>query len=226
MANACSPSWDQIEISGTIEENIEDVTALYSIMFPFTLCPPELFLAVMRINHLRNKVSASMFVSGDVDASRCLEAHDLLSNIEAFVPEDWAQPGDRYEEWLMIGTIWQTTVALYCTMAFQSLTVLPNSLEMNSMRTIHGDRLLENLKSALRNPRLRNFVQWPLTVAGVEAGYRDQATRYWIETQYSYLSRLLGSSGPLKGQAVMKRYWQKNEPGWDACFDRPYVFVI
>jgi hypothetical protein len=161
-----------------------------------------------------------------MDHEHSLKAHDLLTEIEAFSPEDWAQPGENYDDWLLIGTIYQSAVALYCTMSFQSLIILPNSLGMNAMRCIHGNRLLSSLKLAVKSPRLTYFLMWPLTVAGAEAGYRDEATQYWIGKQMSELSRSLGTSSPLKAHAVLRRYWQKGEAGWDECFDRPYVFII
>jgi hypothetical protein len=161
-----------------------------------------------------------------MDSSHALEAHDLLTRVEAFSPEDWAQPGDYYDDWLLIGTIYQSAIAIYCTMAFQSLTLFPGTLEMNSMRSIHGDRLLASLRQGVKSTHLKNFMTWPLQVAGVEAGYRDEATRYWIGSQMEELSRHLGTSGPLKCLAVLRRYWRKGEPGWDECFDKPYVCVI
>jgi hypothetical protein len=164
--------------------------------------------------------------AGEIDPGHALEAQDLLAEIEAFSPEDWAQPGASYDEWLCIGIVYQAAAALYATMSLQSLTILPSSLEMNSMRSIHAARLVEALKSALKSPRLVSFLIWPLVVAGVEAGFGDDATRYWVGQQLSELSRRLGTSSPLKAQAVLRRYWAREEPGWDECFDRPYVFVI
>ena len=117
-------------------------------------------------------------------------------------------------------------MAVYTIMSFQSLTVLPNNLEMNKTRCIHGSRLLENLGKATKAPRVQRFLVWPLVVAGVEAAYRGETTRHWIGENLADLSRLLGSSSPLKARAVLRRYWRKGEPGWDECFDSPYVFII
>ena len=225
MANTCSPSWDQLSLSGTPAQNISDITSVYDQIFPYTLCPPSLFLSILRTNHLRQRASALLF-AGDFDPTHTLEAHDLLTAIESFSPDDWAQPGEYAADWRTIGTIYQSAIALYCTMALQSLTILPNSLEMNAMRSVHGDRLLDGLRSALENERLRGFMIWPLTVAGVEAGYRDGATRCWIGDKFAKLSRDLGTSSPLKALAVLRRYWGREEPGWDECFEKPYVFVI
>jgi hypothetical protein len=223
--NTCSPSWDQISLSETPQQNLDDISKLYNLIFPYSLCPPTLFFSTIQISQLRASASTVLF-SGTMDPAHSLEAQDLLTEIESFIPEDWAQPGEHYEEWLQVGTIYQSAVALYCTMAFQSLTILPSTLEMNAMRCIHGDRLLANLRIAMETPRLVKFMMWPMVVAGVEAGYRGEATQYWIAKQLSELSRLLGTSSPLKAEAVLRRYWQKEEKGWDECFDRPYVFVV
>ncbi|KAH7409786.1 fungal-specific transcription factor domain-containing protein [Phaeosphaeria sp. MPI-PUGE-AT-0046c] len=225
IANTCSPSWDQLDLCGNPDQNIKDIESVYNLLFPYMLCPPALFFDIMRISQLRQKASEVLF-SGEMDTTHTLEAHDLLTRIEAFSPEDWAQPGEHYDEWLLIGTIYQSAISIYCTMAFQSLTLFPSTIEMISMRKVHGDLLLEGLRAGMKSPRLINFMMWPLTVAGVEAGFRDQATRYWIAAQLGDLSRHLGTSGPLKSQAVLQRYWKKEEPGWDECFDRPYVFIM
>ncbi|KAF1915756.1 hypothetical protein BDU57DRAFT_586971 [Ampelomyces quisqualis] len=224
-ANTCSPAWDQLNLCGDPEQNFKDIEEIYNLLFPYTLCPPALFFDIMRISQLRQKASIVLF-SGDMESSHALEAHDLLNHIEAFRPEDWAQPNEYYEDWLLIGTIYQSAIAIYCTMAFQSLTLFAGTLEMNSMRSIHGDRLLAGLGQGVKSSHLKNFMMWPLQVAGVEAGYRDGETRYWIGTQMENLSRHLGTSGPLKCLAVLKRYWRKQEPGWDECFDKPYACVI
>ena len=160
------------------------------------------------------------------EADHALEAYDLLARVESFVPENWAQPGTFYDEWLLIGTIYQAAVAIYCTMSLQSLTVLPDTLEMNTMRSIHGDRLLAGLRKGMESPRVVKFAVWPLVVAGVEAAYRGEATRNWIEACFGDLSRTLGTSSPLKARAVLRRYWKTKKTGWDECFDRPYVFII
>ncbi|KAF2822970.1 hypothetical protein CC86DRAFT_356812 [Ophiobolus disseminans] len=225
IANTCSPSWDQLSLSGTPASNVADITAVYDLIFPYTLCPTTLFISILHTNHLRNAAAAVLF-TGDFDPNHTMQAHDILASIEAFSPADWAQPGPHFAEWLLVGNIYQSAIALYCTMALQSLTILPNTLEMNAMRSVHGDQLMQSLRQALQSPRLQGFMIWPLVVAGVEAGYRDEATRYWVGREFGNLSRALGTSSPLKAEAVLRRYWQKEERGWDECFDRPYVFVI
>lgn len=221
LATTYSPSLD---IDSTSNEAIDTAREVYTLIFPFTLCPPELFFELLKTNQLRHKAYAAMILFA-MEPEHTLEAHDLLGRIEAFVPEDWAQPGTSYDEWLLIGTMYQAAAAIYCTMSLQSLTVLPDTLEMNAMRSIHGDRLLKSLRAVIKSPRLAKFAVWPLVVAGAEAGYRGEATRGCIETSLMELSRTLGTGSPLKARAVLRRYWQKGVPGWDECFDRSYVFI-
>jgi hypothetical protein len=225
LANTCSPSWNQISLTGTPQQNIDDICELYDLFFPYTLCPPEMYLDILRVSELRRKASAAL-LGCEIDLDHSQEAYTLLNRIEGFVVKNWAQPGKHYDEWLLIGTIYQSTLAVYCIMALQSFAIFPSARDMNFKRSIHGDRLLKNLKVAVQSPRLVNVIMWPLTVAGIEAGYRDEATQYWIETELGALSRLLGTNSPLKARAVLRRYWTGAERGWDECFDQPYVFVM
>lgn len=197
---------------------------MYSLVFPYVLCPPTLFIEVIRINRLRQNIVGSPFE--DLD-QHVLEAHDILARVEAFSPDDWAQPGEHHSDWQLIGSIYQSTVALYCTMSLQALGALPTSLEMNTMRTVHGERLFENLKAAAPSRHLVKYALFPLAVLGVEAGYHDQqSTKRWIEKRLVDHSRLLGTSSPLKARAVLRRYWMRGEAGWDECFDSSYVFIL
>ncbi|EAT89941.2 hypothetical protein SNOG_03210 [Parastagonospora nodorum SN15] len=177
--------------TGSPAQDLTDIESIYSILFPYTLCPPTIYLTIIRINHLRAETS-SLFPN----ASHFLTAHDLLSLIESFSPEDWAQPGPHFDEWMLIGRTYQSAAALYCTMALQSLTILPSTLEMNAMRSVHGTQLLANLHQAPKTPRLTCFVMWPLTIAGVEAGYRDAvgavAWNKWAIEESSGIEAVLG----------------------------------
>lgn len=224
FSNCLGPATEPINVTEPLDKHIREVEKMYSLIFPYVLCPPSLFIEMIRINHLRQEITASPFENED---QHTLQALDILARVEAFVPEDWAQPGEHHDQWLLIGTIYQSAMALYCTMSLQSVAALPTNLEMNTMRTIHGERLLDALLSASQMRQVRKFSLFPLCVLGVEAGYHhDHSTRRWIEQRLEQHSRLLGTSSPLKARAVLRRYWQKGEPGWDECFDRPYVFLL
>ncbi|KAF2622860.1 hypothetical protein BU25DRAFT_202235 [Macroventuria anomochaeta] len=224
FSNSLGPAVDQTSITEPLEQHIKEVERVYNLIFPYILCPPTLFIEIIRINRLRQDVMTSPFEDPN---QHILDAHDILARIEAFVPEDWAQPGEHHNDWQLIGSIYQSAIALYCTMSLQAVAVLPNSLEMVTMRTIHGERLLENLKLSAQTRYLKKFSLFPLCVLGVEAGYHDQqSTRLWIERRLEDHSRLLGTSSPLKARAVLRRYWQQKKAGWDECFDSPYVFIL
>ncbi|KAH8634763.1 hypothetical protein IG631_10163 [Alternaria alternata] len=219
------PSWDQVEINSTADDVTEDITSIYSLIFPYTLCPPELFTEMLHTNRLRAKASAAV-LQCDFDVDHTLKAYDLLARIEAFSVEDWAQPGTFYDEWLIVGTVYRSALALYAILSLGSLTVLPADASLLDIQTVHGDILLRNLRTALKDPRIARFMAWPLVVVGVEAIYRGEATRGWIGASLEELSRTLGTSGPIKACSVLRRYWKGGVSGWDECFDRPYVFVI
>ena len=91
VGNAFSPSWDQIRISSltSFEQTVEDVADLYSLMFPYTLCPLELYFDMLRTTELRGKASRA----GGEDPGVLVEAYEILARVEAFKPEHWAQPG-------------------------------------------------------------------------------------------------------------------------------------
>lgn len=199
--------------------------SLYDLIFPYTLCPQELFIEILEISQLRTKASASLLLY-DADPAHALEAHDLTSRIGRFSPESWAQGRPFFSEWLLLGKIYKAAVSLYCTMSLQSLTVLAPTVSLQETQTETADELLSSVRSALKKPRLARHMVWPLVVAGVEAIYRGEATQNWIEASLGDLSRQLGTSCPLKACTVLKRYWNSGVAGWDECFDRAYVFII
>ncbi|KAI4622302.1 hypothetical protein J4E83_005044 [Alternaria metachromatica] len=219
------PSWDQVDISNTAEEMTEDITDMYSLIFPYTLCPRELFTEILRTNQLRAKASAAIQLCG-FNPEHALEAYDVLGRIEAFSVEDWARAGTFCTEWLTVGLVYKSAVALYATLSLCSLMVLPTTASLLESQTAYGDVLLSNLGTALKAPRMAKFMVWPLIVAGVEAMHRGEGTRNWIEAGLEDLSRTLGTSCPLKVCSVLKRYWKGGVAGWDECFDQSYVFAI
>lgn len=226
MANTCSPASDQVRTSRVSDDSIADSTDLYDLIFPYILCPPEIFSAVLQINELRAKASTSITSLDGTDFELALEAQDLLAGIVRFVPEDWARPGAHYHDWVNIGTMYQTAVAVFCIMALQSLDLLPISLEMNATRSANADCLLRGLQQGSKSPRVARFLAWPLVVAGVEAGYRGEGPKNWIEAALEDLSRSLGTSGPLKARAILRRYWRRDVPGWEECFDRSDMTLL
>jgi hypothetical protein len=224
FSNTLGPVSRQLNITEPLEQHIKEVEKVYSLVFPYTLCPVTLFIDIIRINRLRQEVALSSFAD---QYQHSLNAQNILARIEGFIPGDWAQAGENQDDWQLIGSIYQSATALYCIMSLQALVALPASTEMNSTRTDHAKHLLENMKAALHLKQLKKIAMFPLCVLGVEAGYHDQQrTRLWIERQLEGHARLLGTSSPLKARAVLRRYWRWKRPGWNECFDEPYVLLI
>jgi hypothetical protein len=224
FSNCLGPASHQISITEPLEQHIEEVEKVYRLIFPYILCPPALFIEIIRINRLRQEVKISPLAD---PYQYTLDAYSILARVEAFVPEDWAQSSEQQDDWKLIGSIYQSAVSLYCAMSFQALAALPITTEMNTMRTIHGEQLLEILKSSVHLRQLKKFSLFPLCVLGVESGYHDQpSTRIWIERLLEDHSRFLGTSSPLKALAVLRRYWRRKKPGWDECFDEPFTSLV
>jgi hypothetical protein len=198
---------------------------MYGGIFPFFLSPPFFLLDTIRINNLRVLASRP---NERIDDTLSSEANEILERIESFDPETWAQENqpDFQHDWALIGKVLQAAVAIYCIMSLQSLGIIPGTSEYTQKRAAHGDHLFSGLKPALRSLRLKNFMMWPLVVAGVEAGYRAPHVRSWADEQLMELVAALGTSSPLKARNLLRRYWDGTTRGWDECFDGSYCFVV
>lgn len=210
-------------ITPSLPQFLAEVTELYDQVFPHCLCPRPLYLEIIRINYLRHSASTTASQAGESVAELCYEANQLLSRIAAFSPKDWAQPGRYNAEWRLIGSIYQSAIAIYCISSLQSLSILPATPHLLASLASHGDNLISDLKTAVASKRLRRLMGWPLVVAGVEAVYRGEATRRWLEEALSELSRANGTSSFLKARAVLRRYWAREVAGWEECFCQPFA---
>jgi hypothetical protein len=226
MANTTSPSHSPLLLAGTPAQQLADISSIYPFIFPWTLCPPTLFTSIILINQLRSRSSAQLLSTGVIDPNHSLEANDLLSQIEAFQPETWPDTNEHHDEWLLIGIMYKSAIALYALLAFPSSGIVPDSSQFSTLTTKYADDLHKSLEEARAMPRLVNFLLWPLTVLGVEAAYRDEGRRCWIGKRLEGLARVLGTSGPLKSLRVLRRYWGGEGKGWDICFDEGYVFIM
>ncbi|KAI5922996.1 fungal-specific transcription factor domain-containing protein [Camillea tinctor] len=152
FANSTSPYNDQFTRL-TRAPQLDDVrTVLGDGVYPAyigTLCPPELILLIIRVNHLRASVGSSLaspcpptstsvadaassdsgsgigIGSGDGESA----ALDLLAAILAFSP---AQSASRTgllapDEWILFGRIYQSAAVLYCVVSLRSVGLLPPS---------------------------------------------------------------------------------------------------
>jgi hypothetical protein len=217
-----SPPDGQINLTASLSQLPPFIAEIYDRIFPHVLCPPSLFQDIIGINHLRYRTKNFCIGVGSARA----EAEELLTRIDDFSPEDWAQPNSFHSEWLLIGTIFQSSVAVYCISSLQSLSILPTTPYYDTIKASHGDRMLLSLKAALLSRRARKFMLWPLVVAGVVAMDKDIWGKDWVAEQLTKLSRDIGSSSPLKARAALESYWKKGKKGWDDCWDQPNAFVV
>ncbi|KAF1978820.1 hypothetical protein BU23DRAFT_524363 [Bimuria novae-zelandiae CBS 107.79] len=224
-SNSTSPADDQVVLAPTLKDELDNAEELYHELFPYCLCPPPVFFFIIRVTHLRREASQAQVLGDDI-IDLMLLARGLLSQIEGFLVNDWAQPGDDYVDWLTIGLTYKHAVAVYCIMSLQSSGLLPITPDTIAQLEHHGALLGEHIRTAFAKQRLRRFVSWPLVVAGTEAGYRGEARRKWVEDCCVELARFLGTNCPLNIKAVLRRYWASGTPGWDSCFHKPFAFMF
>lgn len=193
-------------------------------VFAFYMWPPPLFAEIIKINHLRMRTARHEPTTKVEDASQ--EAYGILSRIQEFCPERWAEPKpSSKEDWMLLGNTYRAAVALYCISSLQSLSVLPLDSSLRALRTTLGQHLQLLLNEALSSPRIKMFMLWPLFVLGMEAVNGGAAMRAFVEKQLPEMSRHAGTYVPLTAKGVLERFWASGGTRWDACFDRPYAFV-
>ncbi|KAF7596193.1 hypothetical protein BBP40_002723 [Aspergillus hancockii] len=226
ITNTTTPPSQHIPTTSQLEI-IDIMTEFYGDgIYPILLCPPYLFVDIIKINNLRFQSTTSP-VSGTTRAT----AQELLEHIEAFSPEDWTEERrtnanpDTKDDWLLLGRIYRSTVALYCISSLQSLDILPSSRYFTAMRTVHGTRLFTFLRKALVNPRIKNCMIWPVVVAGMQAVDASPNVRHIVDEQLVDLGQCLGTPAPLWASAVFRRFWASGRTGWDDCFEKAHLFV-
>lgn len=223
IGNTTSPASDLAMTASHFNE-LDFILEQYSRgIFPFQMCPPPLFAEMIKINHLR--MLATKDEHPGVEALS-QEAYGILSCIDSFSPEQWAEPKPASKgEWILVGSVYRAAVTLYCISSLQSLSVLPLSRSMRAQRTTDAQLLQELLNEALSSPRIKRFMLWPLVVLGVEAVNGGLEMRDFVEKQLPELSRHVGTYAPLMAKGVLERFWASGETSWDACFHRPYAFA-
>jgi hypothetical protein len=221
MGNTTSPATD-LAMAALHFDELDFILEQYSKgTFPFQMCPPALFVEIIKINHLRMQATTV-----DQVESLTQQAYHILSNIDRFSSDKWAESKlSSREDWILVGSIYQTAVAIYCISSLQSLSILPMEELLQNYRTAYGQTLNKLLAEALRSSKLKRFMTWPLVVLGMEAVNSDWLMRSSIEKQLVDLSCHMGTFMPLTAKAVLQRFWKSSRTGWDACFDKPNVFV-
>lgn len=187
------------------------------------MCPPLLFTEIIRVNHLRMQAARGGLTRAE---NLSQDAYEILNRIHGFSPEQWAEskPSSN-DDWIRLGNIYRTAVALYCISSLQNLSVLPQAPSLRTQCTTNGRVLQVLLSEALSSPKVKRFMVWPLVVLGVEAVHGGAAVRAFVGKQLLELGRHAGTHAPLMAKGVLERFWLSGETGWDSCFDRPYAFT-
>ncbi|EAU36806.1 predicted protein [Aspergillus terreus NIH2624] len=222
MGNTTSPPSQQIHITSQ-NRILPLIEEMYGEgLFPALLCPPQLFIKIAEINQFRYETDRLEIISDDTRDA----AHRLLEDIERFAPQDWSDSApNNQEDWLVLGSVYQSAVLIYCIASLQSLSVLPSTSELNATRAAHGHSLLNLLKKALLLPQMRKCMLWPLVVAGMETGRAAAPSRQFVGHELRIMSQDLGTPIASSANTVLQRFWSSGKDTWDDCFDRPCAFV-
>ncbi|KAH6640419.1 fungal-specific transcription factor domain-containing protein [Chaetomium tenue] len=226
---------------------------LRSTLAPFQMCPTPLFGEIIRINHLRLRATTPTTPPNPnpkpTPAHLTLEAHQIHSHILTFSPSHWAATKPRArEDWALAGRIYHAAVALYWASALQSAGVLVPTPALRVECAAHARLLQSLLARGVASSRIWLCMLWPLVVLGVQAaggggggggGARGDGdgdgcgggvgvvpVRDFVAAQLPMLARRGGTYAPLVAKGVLERFWASGETRWDACFDRPYAFVM
>ncbi|KAL6814902.1 fungal-specific transcription factor domain-containing protein [Trichoderma sp. SZMC 28015] len=190
---------------------------------PIQLCPVALFIEIIKINHLRTRVTRPDAAGTEAFKK---ESFEILERINCFSPHRLAlSKSSNQEVWALVGLVYQAAVALYCILSLQSLSILPETPALRAQCATHGRLMQTLLVEALASKSLKRFMIWPLVVLGVEAVHSDAPMRAFVAKELSELSQSVGSYVPLTAKRVLGEFWASGKTRWDACFDRPYVFT-
>ncbi|KAK7750297.1 hypothetical protein SLS62_007814 [Diatrype stigma] len=224
FGNTTSPRWNQS--SAVTELGLSDlVWDIYGDgvlpLYLGTLCPRPLLMNVLTINYLRQV---------DADRTTATDPVSLLEDIDSFSPAEWVEgkaTPDTRPQWLLLGCLYQSAVALYCTMSLQSVGLLdPKATPRTAaLDRAHYERLLQLLKQVFAFPHLRHCAMWPLVVAGIRAARGSREDRRYVVEELKKGARYGGSALPLQAKGLLERFWASGSMDWEDCFDRPYVFA-
>lgn len=219
MGTTTSPPQDYVILS-------TDMASLVEVYgkgdYPTVLCPPPIFLALMKINALRYHTSDALRAS----SAPANEPDAILSEILAFSPEEWARqtPASR-DALTLIGRVYRCAAALYCILSLRASFAPKEVAQLRATETGLIETLFKLLREIMAGKIMRLCMVWPLLVAGVAATSRSPADRAFVLAQFAVLSRELGTAFPLLAREVLKNFWASGLIDWDDCFDRPYAFV-
>lgn len=225
IGDTCSPTPDLVMAPSLLDELDSIVSKCKNGAFTHHVYPAALFQEVIKINLIR--LRAAKMSSPDVIQDFTTAAFKILNRIQAFSPEKWAESKpSAHADWILIGNIYQSAVALYCILSLQSLSVLPRTADLRKTCNLTASLLQLLLSEATPSPRLKTFFLWPLVVLGVEAAHSGNDVRIFVLRNLEELSRSVGTYIPLTGKDVLERFWASGSTDWDSCFDKPYAFVM
>ncbi|KAK2001057.1 hypothetical protein LX36DRAFT_602092 [Colletotrichum falcatum] len=219
-ANTTSPSFDQVVVCPH-EELMDLVEKLYPIgLHPYVPFPIPLFREVIRINHIRLQTSTGLMSKETARAA----AYEIINRIEGLDLEACIGFYESKEQNDIVLPMFQSATSIFCISSMQSLEILPSTYRLTVMRTAHGNRLYHLLEKVASYEVLKKSVQWPLIVAGVEAGVRVDKRRLVGEMLVDQ-GKDMGSPLSLHAKGILRSFWDKDDTKWDACFDQPYALV-
>lgn len=225
IGDTCSPTPDLVMAPSLLDELDSSLSQYQDGSFTTHVYPTTLFQEIIKINLIRLRVSKKD--SLHVAKTFTTEAFKILNRIQAFSPETWAESKpSAHDDWVLVGNIYQYAVALYCILSLQSLSVLPRTAALRETCKLSANLLQILLREGVPSPRLKTFFLWPLIVLGVEAVHSDNDMRVFVLKNLEDMSRNVGTYIPLTGKDVLERFWASGSTDWDACFDKPYAFVM
>jgi hypothetical protein len=148
----------------------------------------------------------------------------IFRDINSFDPTNWALSiGSGAEELKSLGKIFQSAVALYCTLSLQNVSLVEFSAEIEDYTSQHYEKLLSLLQLSVVSPYIRQVLIWPLAVLGVAAAQKgDPATRTFVGEQLLQYRQLLGQAIPKRLKELLERFWVSGKTHWDDCFVEPF----
>ncbi|KAH6884496.1 fungal-specific transcription factor domain-containing protein [Thelonectria olida] len=215
--------------------------------------PPELVQHLILINYWRSRTAESISCQNPQRYSPL----ELLDRVVSFSVEDWVSGIHRKQHtgdvkmdserlplglggWEKLPYIFQSSVVLYCISSLFDSDSTPCTLPdtanervghigIGALRRTHRDALLRDLKD-LASPsqaQLRKAVLWPLVMAGIEVDATDTASKVFILSELSWMSKTLGTASPLIAKEYLEKLWASSGAKcWNDLFDRCYVFAM
>lgn len=224
VSDSSSPPADQVLTPQDIRHLDFLISFLENAGYTFNTYPAELFSQIMRINRLRALATKYGTPPQDLNQQAC----EILSQLQAFSVEKWFEKtkDSCKEDHILLGDTYRSAVLLYCISSLQSVSVLSPTSSLKELASTETQALYDLMKQALRKPRIKMFLVWPLMVLGVEAVHgkiheKRDFVRKWTEDMCTFT----GSYSLFHLREVLERFWASGKTTWDGCFDKPYLFT-